>query len=353
MGNKPSAEQHTDEDVKQPDLESGGLMEEKKQTDPRTKKGGKLDEGESLEKKMASMTPSRLLQYGALEGNKDIVRQAREAGGDVNTPDTGPVLKEGEKPSNDAYANIITGNYPLHMAAENGHTEMITLLFHFEANLENKNKIGSTALHTAVSHGHLEAVKELLKLGAKIGALNNMGNTPVHLAAYTGNVEIMEVLLKNGGTRFIHSKNKVEMTPVDYARKKQMGDLLTNASVQAGHPLSVPKPISENDDDKEGDEKSPTWDLDKKSPTYGDDAGRTTTPAELRASVENLKQSLQIDETHHATRTTRKKSQEMDNITGSVASSANSVGVLDTRAMSASEIQVVFHTSPSSNPISP
>lgn len=143
----------------------------------------------------------RRLQFGASEGNKDMVREAREMGGDVNTPDTGPILKEGEKPSNDAYTNIITGDYPLHMAAgtqhstthkqtiqptthqyqhgqhrlslplplssransivtfdlictyatvvarvccvccaANGHTEMVTFLFHLDSNLENKNK---------------------------------------------------------------------------------------------------------------------------------------------------------------------------------------------------------------------
>src|SRR5689334_5914958 len=96
---------------------------------------------------------------------------------------------------------------------------MILIYVYMYIHIHIHVRIGSTALHTAVSHQHLESVRELIKLGAKVSALNNMGNTPIHCAAYTGNVEIMEILLTNGGTRFIHAKNKVEMTPLDYARK--------------------------------------------------------------------------------------------------------------------------------------
>lgn len=363
MGGKPSVEHQVDEDAKlQPvDLEKGTLVttngEEKKAADPRDKKGEKLNE-----EKMATMTPTRLLLYGASENNKEVVRSAREAGGDVNAPDTGPQLKPNEKPSNDAYANIITGNYPLHMAAENGHTEMITFLFHMEANLENKNKIGSTALHTAVSHQHLESVRELIKLGAKVSALNNMGNTPIHCAAYTGNVEIMETLLANGGTRFIHAKNKVEMTPMDYARKKQMADFLTNASVQSGIALPLPLTTSIPEEKATIEMKSQpiTSPVERKHPESDDTSRHPTTPAELRASIDHLKQTLNIDggETTTNTRQNRKKSME-DVPQSATATPTTTNPMLDDkmRALSESAIQVVFHNtapgSPTTNPISP
>jgi Lysine methyltransferase/Ankyrin repeats (many copies) len=50
----------------------------------------------------------------------------------------------------------------LHMAAGNGHVDMVRLLIHFGANISAVNAAGNTPLHWAASNGHTPVVKVLL-----------------------------------------------------------------------------------------------------------------------------------------------------------------------------------------------
>jgi len=55
---------------------------------------------------------------------------------------------------------------PLHYASEHGHTDVIQLLIDHGADIDAKNKWGTTPLHLASSHGHTEIVKLLKANGA-------------------------------------------------------------------------------------------------------------------------------------------------------------------------------------------
>lgn len=56
--------------------------------------------------------------------------------------------------------------------------------------LKNKFQNGLNALHLAAKEGHVEIVKELLMRGARIDAATKKGNTALHIASLAGQVKI-------------------------------------------------------------------------------------------------------------------------------------------------------------------
>ena len=79
----------------------------------------------------------------------------------------------------DANATDTSGRTALHMAAANGHTDVMRRLLAAGANTEQRNDSGNTALHWACMGGHVEAVQLLLKRGADPAALNRLDRTPL------------------------------------------------------------------------------------------------------------------------------------------------------------------------------
>jgi ankyrin repeat protein len=100
--------------------------------------------------------------------------------------------------------------------------------------LESPNRLGCTALHRASSLNRPPIVSFLLSKGAKVDAVNGIFNTPLHIAAYGGFAEVGELLLEHsrmkGGNneviRLVERMNGSGMTPFDYARKRNMRELL-------------------------------------------------------------------------------------------------------------------------------
>lgn len=92
----------------------------------------------------------------------------------------------------------------IHLAAELGHTECLSvLLTNKAANPNLKISIrekDSTALHLASDGGHLECINLLINKGADANAKNYRGYTPLHLAARIGaTTDCLEALLRAGG----------------------------------------------------------------------------------------------------------------------------------------------------------
>jgi ankyrin repeat protein len=67
------------------------------------------------------------------------------------------------------------GNRPIHIAAQNGHTDLLKLLIDREAILDAKNMKGNTALHMAVEYDYYESCTLLLAAGADPKVLNDDG----------------------------------------------------------------------------------------------------------------------------------------------------------------------------------
>ena len=72
------------------------------------------------------------------------------------------------------------GNCPVHIAAQNGHTDIIILLISRHANLNAQNAKGNTALHMAISYDFYEVARAMLAAGADENIQNEMG-IPAHL----------------------------------------------------------------------------------------------------------------------------------------------------------------------------
>ena len=70
-----------------------------------------------------------------------------------------------------------TGNVPIHIAAQNGYTDVVRLLIEKQANVNAKNKKGNTALHMAMAYDYFESVDLLLAAGADPTIANEGGFT--------------------------------------------------------------------------------------------------------------------------------------------------------------------------------
>jgi ankyrin repeat protein len=84
----------------------------------------------------------------------------------------------------------LLGDTPLHVAAIQGDTRMISLLLDAGAEIDARGEYGHTPLHEAVGQGHIEAVRLLLSRGADASVTNDWGQTPKHSANISGKHEI-------------------------------------------------------------------------------------------------------------------------------------------------------------------
>eukprot|EP00823_Brevimastigomonas_motovehiculus_P004448 TRINITY_DN294_c0_g1_i1.p1 TRINITY_DN294_c0_g1~~TRINITY_DN294_c0_g1_i1.p1 ORF type:complete len:252 (+),score=51.35 TRINITY_DN294_c0_g1_i1:197-952(+) len=216
----------------------------------------------------SKLTPKQLMLYAAAIGDEGLLREANSRGANPNTNDE-PTEEEkklqeeeqanskekekgeGEEKEDDDKmiykTTVVAGDYPLHIVAENGFLKCIQFLVSMNAQLENKNRLGSTALHRAVSMNQADCVQFLVSHRADISATNLIGNTPLHVAAYSGHDKIVDFLLRNGASKDVNTRNKINLTPLDYARKtliqnslkQHMSDSMLSSSSASSSTSSV------------------------------------------------------------------------------------------------------------------
>lgn len=88
---------------------------------------------------------------------------------------------------------------PLHLAAMNGHADVVKVLLGFGADPNINDFWGrGTPLVYAAAVGHKTVVQVLLDSGANPNLANNDGYTPLYEAAFRGNNEVTQVLLDSG-----------------------------------------------------------------------------------------------------------------------------------------------------------
>jgi uncharacterized protein len=81
------------------------------------------------------------------------------------------------------------------IAARTGNLGLAQFLVANRASLMRPNRYGDTALHLAASQGHIQMVKLLVDSGAEI---NSSGWTPLQYAIYSGHLEIASYLIDKG-----------------------------------------------------------------------------------------------------------------------------------------------------------
>jgi len=72
-----------------------------------------------------------------------------------------------------------TGNFPIHIAAQNGHLDLVVMLLQFNATVNSQNSKGQTPMHMGVGYDYYEVVKALQAAGAD-GNLENQAGIPAH-----------------------------------------------------------------------------------------------------------------------------------------------------------------------------
>ncbi len=83
----------------------------------------------------------------------------------------------------------------LHLAALEGHPEIVRKLIEHEANVESVTSMGRKPLHIACLRGNFEVVKILVDSKADLNSQDRDFNTPLHLAVEYGHNEILSYLL--------------------------------------------------------------------------------------------------------------------------------------------------------------
>uniref|UniRef100_A0A8C5QBD1 Ankyrin repeat and death domain containing 1B n=1 Tax=Leptobrachium leishanense TaxID=445787 RepID=A0A8C5QBD1_9ANUR len=90
------------------------------------------------------------------------------------------------------------GKKPFHLAAENGHLNMVSKLVDLNLFSPDKDKDGNTALHLAAKKGHSDLIGTLLNLFEDIDQPNEIGATPFYLAIEGKHIECGDLLLQAG-----------------------------------------------------------------------------------------------------------------------------------------------------------
>ncbi|KAB1227975.1 Ankyrin repeat-containing protein P16F5.05c [Morella rubra] len=82
----------------------------------------------------------------------------------------------------------------LHMAAANGHLDVLEFLIDRVVDLNAFNEEKNTPLHWACLNGHLEVVKKLILAGADVSILNSYERTPMDEAVTRGKMDVIDAI---------------------------------------------------------------------------------------------------------------------------------------------------------------
>ncbi|KAI0502018.1 hypothetical protein KFK09_016963 [Dendrobium nobile] len=118
-----------------------------------------------------------------------------------------------------------------HIAASNGHLELLSLILGRSVNPDLLNRHKQTPLMLAAIHGKIECVQKLIEAGANILKFDSVhGRTCLHYAAYYGNSDCLQTILSAaqsttvadswGFARFVNVSDGSGATPLHLAARQ-------------------------------------------------------------------------------------------------------------------------------------
>lgn len=92
----------------------------------------------------------------------------------------------------------LLGRTLLHIAVQNGYSEVVTQLINMGADVEAETILGATSLHYAAAKGSLEICRMLLlKSEINPNRLDKLGNTPLFYAVRKRNIDVVRLFLSS------------------------------------------------------------------------------------------------------------------------------------------------------------
>jgi ankyrin repeat protein len=158
------------------------------------------------------------LHLAAENGHKDVVELLLANNADVNARSNGDWT-------------------PLQNAVVRGNKDVAELLLANGADLKAKKVFGMTLLHMLVMRNNKDMVTFVLAKGADINAKDNQGDTPLHTAASMGYKDLAEVLVSNKAD--VNVKNHKGATPLQEAAKSGKNDVAELLSQHSGSRIKL------------------------------------------------------------------------------------------------------------------
>lgn len=186
------------------------------------------------------------LHIAADEGHLEIVHFLIQEGADVNSMNAvrrNPVLLAGYRGHTDVVKLLLDNGVKFDYVDIRGYTPL-----RWAAVRGNKDVVelyvargAKISLHEAAACGHIGFIDKKLSEGADINRLNQDGRTPLHQTVYSGNLETIEYLIKKGAD--VNAKSSNNETPLDLAIERDRQKIAAALRSKGGNETPMMDPV--------------------------------------------------------------------------------------------------------------